>query len=391
MPLKNKKTANRKGSSDKSASGFLDYSSEKMARKICEQGDFQKILIDLNKKHLFEKEIHRVKSQYHEKLSRIDFLNRIDWELLTILELFDIRTFDHSLDTLFTMMKKIERPLENGLTFLDMLSQEKIDLVRFFRATLFHDIGKIAVPKFLLNSHFTDQHWAQAFIQLPRSEKKSIIKKYRLPIPEELRCNPEAVMEFLLQNRIRAAKFVPVKRIFSKEQLKELEKRNMPTDASLVEIMEIHEEESERILSISGYPVEAYLAGNHHNYRLNENPAKKSARKENSPTDIVGTIASDLIHLADIRSALRNERPYHSQKPRIKVMAFMMDDAERGVVDEYITYLWIKDNMQKLDKEDLNMVMHHNESHPDFEYLENIREMFEEVKLFLKKVSKKQH
>ncbi len=370
----------------KSKDYFFPYSHKNKAKTICEQGDYQKIITELNRHNLFEKEISRIKIQYKNKLSKLTFLNRVDWQMLTVLELFDTKTFEHSLDTLFTLKKKLYRKLENGLTFSEMISKEKVSLEQLFRATLFHDIGKIAVPKFILNSYFTDEHWAQAFVELSEEEKRNILEKHALQIPLEIMNNSQAIMGYFLKNRIRAVRLVPVKYIFSSTQLKSLTDKNFSTDSSLVEIVKLHEEESERILTFSGYPIEAHLAGNHHAYKKNSNQEMKNS---NTLTNIAGTIIPNLIHLADIRSALRSNRPYHTQKPRIRIMAFIMDDVKNGLIDPQIAYLWIKDDLKKLGNEDWEISLKHDRDHPDFKYLNDIEKELEDVNAFLQKISNK--
>ncbi|EKE15699.1 MAG: hypothetical protein ACD_11C00110G0007 [uncultured bacterium] len=342
---------------------FFRNLNENKAREICQQGNFQKIISDLNNYGLFDIEIYRVKSLYKDEFSQIHFLNRVDLELLTILELFDRRTFVHSLNTFFAIKKKIDRPLEDGSTFSKKLIEEKINPTKFLRATLFHDIGKITIPKFLLNSHFTDEHWAQAFIQLSPEERRNILKKHSVHLPAQIENEPEEIIKYFLINRIRGAKFVPIKTLFSEEQIKKLCKRNISPNDSLIEIVKSHEEYSEIILAISGYPEEAYLAGNHHNYKFDKNTAKNISSKMNS------TIAPDLIHLADIQNALESNRPYHPREPKIKILAFMMDDAKKGTIDICTTCLWIKDELKKINSKKIKRILNHDEIDPNFYFL----------------------
>lgn len=357
---------------------FFRTINENKAREICQQGNFQKIISDLNSHSLFDIEIHRVKTFYQDELSQIHFLNQVDLELLTVLELFDKRTFMHSLNTFFAIKNKINRPLEDGSTFSEKLIEEKINPTKFLRATLFHDIGKITIPKFLLNCHFTDEHWAQAFIQLSFEERKNILKKHSIHLPMQIENEPEEIIKYFLENRIRGAKFVPVKTLFSEKQINKLCKRNISPNDSLIEIVKVHEEYSEIILAISGYPEEAYLAGNHHNYKFNKNTAKNIASKIN------GTIAPDLIHLADIQNALESNRPYHAREPKIKILAFMMDDAKKGTVDLRATCLWIKDDLKRINSKKIKRILNHSETDPNFYFLKERKKELLSIYAFFK-------
>lgn len=353
------------------------------AREICRQGIFENAYIQLKESGLMKFEVSKTEKCHN---CGIDFpfpFSRKDFEMLTILRLFDERTFDHSIDTHHTAKKKALRKLEGGFSFLDVIRSEGVSGEQFERSCLFHDIGKIIIPNFLLDSHYTDENWAQAFSQMPKWRKRWIIAKNKLPIPKDLLDDPEALMEHMIRKRIRGVKFVPIKMLFSKKQLRDLSLRGLYDGMSLLEIIQRHEKESGKILEFMGYPTEAKIAGSHHNYEkenknhFNGNP--KYVLKE-------GNFSADVLHLADIQEALKSNRPYLSQRPMLRTLAFMIDDAKKGLVDCRITYLWVKDELDRIAAEYLDSVTKSDPDDPDYENLKDRKEEFEIIQKFLSEI-----
>lgn len=347
-----------------------------IARHICQTLSYDEAKEKLKEKKILIKEVERVKSLYKDKLSFLSFLNEKDWEIIAMIDLFDLKTFQHSIGTCLTAKNKLDRPLKGGNTFSDMIKEENITQEEFLRACLFHDIGKVAIPKFVLNSHYTDEHWAQAFIQLPREERERLAENHGFKIPEEIRKNPEKIMEYMLKNRIRGAKIVPIKALFSREQISMISSKNLSPEDSLVEMMEIHEEESEKILKYEGFEKEAILAGAHHNYKLEDRSLENADH----------LVSTDLIHIADIQNALENDRPYHLRKPKMKILSFIMDDAKTGVISKKTTALWIKDELDKIRPERMDTILNHKKDDINFEYLEDRKRELFELEKFLEKV-----
>lgn len=353
------------------------------SREICRCGSFESAFMELRALGLLEKEIALTEKIFKDEINKLYPLSKKDLEMLTIIRLFDNKTFIHSIETFVFANKKIERPLEGGITFSELIKNDGLTIEQFQRSCLFHDIGKIVIPKFLLDSHYTDENWAQAFVQLSKRKAHSLIRKHRINIPKNLLDDPGALMEYMIRNRIRGARFVPIGTLFSKKQIKVLDKMGFSPEMSLIDIMQKHEKESEKILNFMGYATEAKIAGAHHNYKTANRPlpivpAKASIQNDN--------IAADIIHLADIQEALRSNRPYLSQRPLLKTLAFMVDDAKRGLVSPLVTYLWIKDDLQKIDRDYLNLVMHGDENDLDLEHLRDRKKELDIITTFLQKV-----
>lgn len=326
-------------------------------------------------------EVAKTEKKQEEIIKELFCLSRKDLEMLTILRLFDKRTFDHSIDTHYTAKKKITRKLEEGFSFFDLIRSENVSEEQFERACLFHDIGKISIPNFLLDSHYTDENWAQAFANMPRWRIHWTIMKNNLDIPKDLLDDPESLMEHILKKRIRAVKFVPIRMLFSKKQIRDLDHRGFFDGLSLLNIIQTHEKESEKILEFMGYPTEARIAGSHHNYAATEG----SHKNDGSPSYLMkeGGFAADIVHLADIQEALKSNRPYLSQRPMLRTLAFMIDDAKKGLVDVRITYLWVKDEFEKIDENYLNCVRKCTENDTSHENLRDRKEELELIESFI--------
>lgn len=349
---------------------LLKETEEEKIKHFFQSGNFEGIGNFLSNEKIkdlaFHKEILRVKKDYEKDLSSADFLSHKDWGLLTAIELFDKKTFEHCIGTYIVARKKIEeRLIELG----QEITSEGVELKQFYRSCLFHDIGKLAIPEFILNNATTDGQWVYCFMELPEEEQDKILVENKIIVPDAIRHNLEKLTNFFSDNRIRAVKFIPIKAILDKEQLEVFEKFGLNTDNSLGEIMRVHEKKSEEILSKLGYPVESLLAGNHHNYKhkdkeLGEKPASLSSMH------ISGEISSNLIHLADVQQALNGDRSYHHKQPMLRIMTFLVDDAENGIIDPAIAARWINDELKKMSPEYLNEIRNMKAKHQHHSYLQ---------------------
>lgn len=328
---------------------------------------------------VFQKEVLRVKKDYAEELSSADFLTAEDWQILTAIELFDKKTFIHSIGTYNVARKKIEERLTELGT---EITHEGVELKQFYRGCLFHDIGKLAIPEFIINNTTTDAEWVYYFMEILPDDKNEtdlfskqdeILVENKIIIPDNIRHDLEKMTAFFSKNRIRAVKFVPIKAILTEQQTATLIKLGINPDDSLGKIMRTHEEKSEQILRSLGHVVEGLLAGNHHNYKhadkkMGEKPASLSAMH------ISTEIASNIIHLADIQQALSGDRSYHHKNPILRILAFLVDDAENGIIDPSIAARWIADELKKINPAYLNEIRNMKAKHQHHSYLQERNE-----------------
>jgi HD-GYP domain-containing protein (c-di-GMP phosphodiesterase class II) len=336
-----------------------------------QSGDLEKITNFLMDKKLedlsFYKEISRLKKDYGNQFADADFLTKEDWRILTALEIFDKNTFEHSLGTYLVAKNKLEK----RLTILDKeIIREGVELRQFYRACLFHDIGKMSIPPTLLNSKLTDDNWVMGFMMLDEEKQDDILVENNLIVPDAIRNSPRDLMNFFRENRIRAVKFVPLEAVLLKDQKVKLEKLHIDIHRPLGTIMQIHEKKSEEILLKLGYVVESLLAGNHHNYKHHD---KKQGEKRTSLSSmhISKEFSANLIHLADMQQALSSERSYHHKQPVLRMLAFLTDDAEQDIIDPTVTAIWIQDELQKMNADYLKEIRQMKSRHQHHDYLQS--------------------
>jgi hypothetical protein len=286
-------------------------------KKLFQSGNLENIenfLLDEKIEHkTMQKELQRVKSENLAELSSATFLIDKDWRILTALELFDKGTFKHSVRT-YTIAREI---LENGPKKLKKeIEQEGVLLNQFYIACLFHDLGKFAIPKFILNSVVTDEVWTSIFMdELSTDEQDEIFlnRKPILYVPDEIRKDHTMLHKYFKEHDFRAVSYVPVCKAFSKpEQLETFKERGMDSNLPLMEIVKPHEKYSKMMLKKLGYGLEAILAGHHHNHDSTdeqelENPASISALQ------VFVELSADAIHTIDVLEAFSGGRTYISE------------------------------------------------------------------------------
>ncbi|MCR4329546.1 MAG: hypothetical protein NUV65_03295, partial [Candidatus Roizmanbacteria bacterium] len=161
----------------------------------------------------------------------------------------------------------------------------------------------------------------------------------------------EHLRAVLAEKHIRAVKLVPVKEALTAEEIEELKERGFSPDMSLGKILEAHEEASERILLGAQMDIEGKLVGQHHNYK-----GKKIDEIEIPITTsslCISVSLADVMHLADVQQALEQIRSYKTKKSKIQVLAILVHQAQLGYVSEYITYLWVSDEMRNVSFQEL--------------------------------------
>lgn len=322
---------------------------ERSAQALAQEGNYKAITNELEKSELFDEQIKRVKEQVF-----VGFLTPENWKMLTTLELFDKSTFEHSVDTYHIARNKIEKVLDGQVIIAKLIEQEGVTLEQFYRACLFHDIGKVEIPNFLINNRLTDRDWVDILCRMVCEEhneelSRAVMKKTGLS--SGALSDEEHLRAVLAEKHIRAVKLVPVKEALTGEEIEELKARGFSPDMSLGKILEAHEEASERILLEAQLDIEGKLVGQHHNYK-----GKKIEEMEipiaTSSLCISASLA-DVMHLADVQQALEQIRSYKTKQSKIQVLATLAHQAQLGYVSEYITYLWVSDEMKNVSSEEL--------------------------------------
>lgn len=325
------------------------------------------IIEALQTRNLLEHEVKRVQEMYLPELEMFGMnLERDIWEMLTVLELFDPETARHCVDTYHIAKKKVETPLSTGITLANYFSEEGVSLQQFFVSCLLHDIGKIEVPHSVVVNRVSDEQCANLLLKhkddilIPTLQKQLHNETYTLP---ENVYTPETLLAHLYNDlHTRPQMIAPVRLLLgtmSEEEKLETETQlrhcGCSLDDTLLKIMRTHDHYSREILMHAGREVEAILAGSHHHTGM-----------EGSYVITIGTLRisidlAHIIHLADVENAILSVRHYKENKTPLDALKILAVHAKHGLVDTYISYLWIADELhvQKLDTE------HVTEQHRD--------------------------
>ncbi len=317
---------------------------EKKARDIAESlGDYDSILEKLRDEGILSDQIDRISQEVS-----IDFLTESDWEMLAVMELYDRATFEHCVNTYLIAKEKIEKILDGGVVISEIIKNEGVELDVFYRACLFHDIGKVNIPKFILNNSIKEGEWNNILCNLvnysdDNAFKKAIRDILALESSEDI--NTDELKSALDKKHMRAMWFVPVSEVLSDDELDKLSSLGFSEEDSLRDIIQMHEEMSENILKNAGLFMEAKLAGMHHNYK--QKPTDDLSASVESLS--ISVNLADILQLADIQEALQSgNRVYLDGFKTSDVLVELIKRVEGGYVDGYITYLWVKDVMDNL-------------------------------------------
>ena len=328
--------------------------------ELLESGDLENIenflLDEKTENQAFQLEIKRVRNEYSEDLSQETFLGEKEWRILTALEIFDKATFEHCLRTFTASKEIISAHLPN---LAKEIEKEGVTLEQFYRACLFHDLGKFAIPKFILDSKYKDEFWTSIFMDVfSRDEQDEIFMNCKPPliVPDKLRDNPNKfaeLHEFFKSNQFRAVTYVPANRAFTTDdQLKNFNetKRGINGNMTLVQIFEPHEKNSKKMLKRLGYWLEAQLAGHHHNSNPSENPEIEDL-VATSALQVIIEISSDAIHAIDIWDALTSKRSYADDFSHLEVFGSIIHHAEIGrIKNKWVAATIINAKLKMLDE-----------------------------------------
>lgn len=327
---------------------------EKRSRDIANGGVFENIVDDLLNEKLLEGCIERTKEEFGTRIKNAHFEAKDkDWEILTAMRLFHLDTVEHCVRTLEILSHKIHETLtrpDGGSVNLDAnIIAENITIDEFLRAALLHDVGKIIVPRSILDNPLSNTNWWQVLSLAINSggEDSDLIRKHITEL-SGAPFNIDTYRKDLDSHEVRPIQVCPVDVILSLEDISDLSKRGFTKENTILEIIMAHEEESRRILEASGFPTEAKLASMHHNYSHKDMSTQSSSVEAlRVGADVIGISMADIIHLADVTDALVSSRAYKGPMPISKVLTILIQHANSGKVGREMTYMWIKSELSK--------------------------------------------
>ena len=312
-----------------------------------------RIVKELKEHDLFAVEVARVKRLFSKELAESGLTPDEDvWEMLTVMELFDPETANHCINTYYIARSKIENQLSTGIILANYFKKEGVDANTFFVSCLLHDIGKIEVPHSVVVNKVNDSDCSNLLFEhiddilLPAL--KTHLKNDAYTLPEGINTG-ETLLSYLHETlHVRPQMLTPIRLLLGhmdNRELDEVEKQlahcNCSLNDSLITIMRKHDAYSQEILARSGRRIEAILAGSHHVTRT------KGAYVITVGTLQVTVDLAHIIHLADVENAILGVRHYKSGQTPLEALKILAIHAKQGLIDSYISYLWIADELYK--------------------------------------------
>lgn len=299
----------------------------------------------LHTERTMEPVIKHLKEVHDPNLESLDFLNERDWDLIAFLELFDPHLLEHSLKTYEIAKHKVEKELLHGVILARAFEREGVRLDQFYRTCLFHDIGKVTIPYEVLNVVTTPQDELILLEKLVNTTRNATARELIHLDPYDSHIYTVEELNVLLHTyNLRPFNVLPARTLLPPHALETLIHAGFSPDEPFARIIEHHEAMSETILQKEGFPLEASLAGHHHNYRHERIPYRITLESLQISIDI-----ADIIRLADTEQALGSTRSYKHAFSKLSILETLVHDAEAGRIGKEITYLWIHDEFSHMD------------------------------------------
>ncbi|MBP7811852.1 MAG: hypothetical protein KA054_03355 [Candidatus Moranbacteria bacterium] len=314
------------------------FAREQHTRALCQLGNYQTILEsfrDPENRLLLDEQIQRLKSDSHiqEKLSAIiPALSPTHWEILTLLELFDIETFHHCIRTYQIVERKLESTHPVGAFLRAELAKESVPETTLAIAALLHDVGKIGIPlkDLILNNTLTDREWHHLCIDHFCAQDHCSMEQAETVLAEKLAAGSA--------RNLREKDIVPFSHCLTETQQNLLVQSGIDPNQTLGEIINTHQD-------ISGAIAKAYglddtfvaLVSNHHERPLD--------REESYPVSQSALHIATILRFADVFDAIHSARTYKKGNPFLTTIAILIQKSHDGI-DPQLAHLWIDEDMR---------------------------------------------
>jgi hypothetical protein len=326
---------------EKAPENHSPQTQEAYARSIVHESDFVEAITHLRNEGVLQEQILLTKEKYQKALESAEFLTEKDWELLTFITLYSPELATHSVETYQLVRSKIEHIFLGSETIAQSILKENASLDEFYRACILHDIGKTHIPESVLNYILQPGDWHALINILTDETLKHNIREY-LGIERGTHMEQHELISHLMDSNIDPITVLPVRRLLTEEQLSELERRGISRDLTLRQVHKLHEPASQKILELEGFPTEARIAGQHHNYNKETYHFPISSQTVGINADL-----ADLLHLADGEQAMLSERAYKPAFSRLEAFKYLIKDAKKGAVNKELTALWVQHDIEK--------------------------------------------
>lgn len=312
---------------------------ENEARALCQIGNHNAILQlfrEPENRTLLDEQINRVRVDpfVQEKLTAIiPDLSPAHWEMLTLLELFDIETFRHCIRTYQIVKQKLDSPNPVGTFLRTELEKESIPPTTLAIAALLHDIGKIGIPlkELTLNNSLTDREWHQLCIKHFCEQDQCDTTQAETTIHEKLTSGAA--------HNLREKDLIPFSRCLTLEQRGLLSQSGIDPEQTLGKIMNVHQDFSGAITKAYGLDdTFITLVSNHHERPLDT--------PEPYPISQSALRIAAILRFADVFDAIHSTRAYKKGNPFLTTIAILIQKTHDGFIDPRLTHLWINEDME---------------------------------------------
>lgn len=325
----------------------LEFPEETKAREILDLhfGDYIAIREAFKNEKILPKNIDWIQNDLRKKIPEASFLQESDYEMLFVLRLFHPETYEHSVRTYATGREKIMSDHPVGAYLRKKIGEEipegnALEIV--YRSLLLHDMGKIAVPVFILDDTHTDTQWER--------------------LGEE-RCGnhdmPSCYKKRHEDTGLRYKDIVPVGFGLTPKQNEDLNRfgSNLPegyeeyaytSDAPLGRILEIHPAVSAAILESAGKHIEAQIVREHH--ASEASPEQKKYPTASGALFFSKSMAS-VIHAADFMDALLSPRSYKGARGIFLTLGELSKEVKNKTLPKELADLWIDADIDQFRNE----------------------------------------
>lgn len=309
-------------------------------KSIVEREDFFTALRTLKEGGHLEAQVFDVQEKYKETLELAHFLTDQDWEYMTMIHLYSPELLTHCVETYTLVRSKIENIKLGDLTLAQIIEKEAGSLDTFYRASILHDIGKTTIPESVLNYSVEDGDWQTLAHCDPKQqdEFRKLIRQDAVSFQEF------DFVKYFSEYDFNQESTTPARSFLSENEIKELERRGISPDLTFREIRELHEVGTRQILQDAGLPIEALIAGQHHNYKNEPYHYPLTSQNLGIAVDL-----ADLLHIGDVHNALTSSRSY-IKEPFTQIGAYyiLYKDTEKGKIkNKELVALWIQNGLEQ--------------------------------------------
>lgn len=323
-----------------------------VARALARTNGFDDALQSLEQEGLLAAQVWRMKERYESMITVDLSLRPRDWEMLTILELYDVETFEHSLRVYQSAVAALERPLtlDDGspLQLNEYLAEEGVSKRDFLYAALFHDIGKTMVPYRILKDKTTKEEFDLCFCDQVTERGEEWLQAIGVDSTADA---TEALEELYKQHR-RPIDVLPLNEVLDAETFLELQARypqlHLTEETTFREVLMLHEKESERILKQYGEIISGTIAGQHHNYAMQPLVYPRSTSTLRLARAEARSKVSAILHIVDVSDAIKNARSYKEAQSDYRVLFELMADTNAGKIDPSLAHAWVRAEYESL-------------------------------------------